>query len=851
MIIKVNYTVSDVYMSTSISPVYIKVVYSGTSTGGGGTWGTITGTLSNQTDLQAALDAKFDDPTGTTAQYLRGDGTLATFPTIPSITGLVPYTGATGAVNLGAFDLTVNSLTVGRGAASFVNNTVLGSQAGAAFTTAQTNVAIGEQALKVHSTGNANTAVGRYAMFSDVDGASNTALGASALVFLASGGNTGNTAIGVNGLGRLTTGSYNTWLGYTSAPGGILTSGSYNTIIGGQVNVGVATLNNNIILADGQGNIRFRDDASSTILSRLQGTGTRMVVSDANGALSTQAIPSVSGFVPYTGGTSDLNLGSYNLIANNVFTGFTSITASATQLVLTVTSAPEIVVTGSGGQTIKLPDATTLQNGATYRFNNNQSSGAILVNNNSNTLVASVPSGAYVDITLLSNSIAAGSWDRHDLAPANVSWSTNTFDYAGSITSATWNGNAVAVNRGGTGATTAGAALTNLGAQAALTLTTTGTSGAATLVGATLNIPQYSGGGGMAIGGAITSATAGSVLFAGASGVLAQDNANLFWDDTNNRLGIGTATPTTRLDVRANVNGVEGFTIGNSNTGTGAATTFQFGQTPTSAPYNAMFVTNYGSGWTGGGGAANSNRLTSGSGSTGGFDIVVDGLNASFRLFTRASDPATPKLQLFATGNLVLQNGGTFADAGYRLDVNGTARVSGNFTAGAFNGLTYVDSTNIFTISGSSSPEVKLWSSSNTGYVSFNFYNSANSIIGGIGYGNSGVASPYTNKFYISNSNSVPFSIIMNFTESARFFNSGNLLLQNGGTFTDAGYKLDVNGTARVVSKLSLGAGTTSNAQINLASSTAPTSPNNGDIWFDGTDLKMRIGGVTKTFTLI
>jgi hypothetical protein len=32
--------------------------------------------------------------------------------------------------------------------------------------------------------------------------------------------------------------------------------------------------------------------------------------------------------------------------------------------------------------------------------------------------------------------------------------------------------------------------------QQQLTLTTTGTSGAATLVGATLNIPQYTGGGG-------------------------------------------------------------------------------------------------------------------------------------------------------------------------------------------------------------------------------------------------------------------------------------------------------------------------------------------------------------------
>ncbi|KKQ01470.1 MAG: hypothetical protein US12_C0045G0007, partial [Parcubacteria group bacterium GW2011_GWA2_36_24] len=38
--------------------------------------------------------------------------------------------------------------------------------------------------------------------------------------------------------------------------------------------------------------------------------------------------------------------------------------------------------------------------------------------------------------------------------------------------------------------------------------------------------------------------TAGSVLFAGASGILQQDNANFFWDDTNNRLGIGTTAPT-------------------------------------------------------------------------------------------------------------------------------------------------------------------------------------------------------------------------------------------------------------------------------------------------------------------
>ncbi len=57
------------------------------------------------------------------------------------------------------------------------------------------------------------------------------------------------------------------------------------------------------------------------------------------------------------------------------------------------------------------------------------------------------------------------------------------------------------------------------------------------------------GGGSMAIGGSITSATAGSVLFAGPSGVLAQNNAQFFWDNTNNRLGIGTTEPKSQLHI--------------------------------------------------------------------------------------------------------------------------------------------------------------------------------------------------------------------------------------------------------------------------------------------------------------
>jgi len=47
---------------------------------------------------------------------------------------------------------------------------------------------------------------------------------------------------------------------------------------------------------------------------------------------------------------------------------------------------------------------------------------------------------------------------------------------------------------------------------------------------------------------ASTAWTPGSVIFAGAT-TFAQDNSNLFWDNTNKRLGIGTATPRFDLDV--------------------------------------------------------------------------------------------------------------------------------------------------------------------------------------------------------------------------------------------------------------------------------------------------------------
>lgn len=57
------------------------------------------------------------------------------------------------------------------------------------------------------------------------------------------------------------------------------------------------------------------------------------------------------------------------------------------------------------------------------------------------------------------------------------------------------------------------------------------------------HLPAAGGGGGMAIGGAITGgATPGAILFVGASGLLAQDAAGLSWDDTDNQLLLSGGT---------------------------------------------------------------------------------------------------------------------------------------------------------------------------------------------------------------------------------------------------------------------------------------------------------------------
>jgi hypothetical protein len=83
------------------------------------------------------------------------------------------------------------------------------------------------------------------------------------------------------------------------------------------------------------------------------------------------------------------------------------------------------------------------------------------------------------------------------------------------------------------------------GGGGTLTLTTTGTGGASTYVAGVLNIPVYQ----SALTNPVTgTGTATRVAFWDSASSVSS-SANLYWDDSNSRLGVGTATPGAPLQV--------------------------------------------------------------------------------------------------------------------------------------------------------------------------------------------------------------------------------------------------------------------------------------------------------------
>ena len=222
----------------------------------------------------------------------------------------------------------------------------------------------------------------------------------------------------------------------TSGGGGSVTSVSFT---GGLISVATPTTTPALTVAGTSGGIVYFNSASTWASSAVLTANALMIGGGAGAAPTTTTTG--TGVLTALGNTTNAASGivvkdaNGNTSTNFDFLGYSNVAAAGTTTTLTASTTPNWVVTGSGGQTYKLPDATTLPVGATFTFNNNQTSGTIVVQNNSSTTVVTVQSGAYVTVVLLTNGTAAGTWDYHANIPSSTSWSTNTLSTGAAITS--------------------------------------------------------------------------------------------------------------------------------------------------------------------------------------------------------------------------------------------------------------------------------------------------------------------------------------------------------------------------------------------------------------------------------
>jgi hypothetical protein len=331
----------------------------------------------------------------------------------------------------------------------------------------------------------------------------------------------------------------------------------------------------------------------------------------------------------------------------------------------------------------------------------------------------------------------------------------------------------------------------------------------------------------------ITSGTVGRVLFEGTGNVL-QEDAGLSWDNTNKRLSlVSTGDNLLNLTPQASGNAIvfnnnsyiKWGTIGYTR-GFSTATTF--------AVYNSAFT-----------------------------NILNIGTTAACYVNTGS--------------NFLI---GTTTDAGYKLDVNGTARVVGQTTlSGVGNtsatvALTTQNSDAVAMFAVRNDGAIRL-NSISTGTTIFPYASDENTLaIGGrnIAFssaittqGSRGVIAISGVSFTATIGSSISLGIYKGFaptsgTGTFEFTRIEGTINQTGGA-NGITRGLYINPTLTAVADFRaievargitiLGAATTAKASLRIPSGTAPTSPVDGDIWFDGTNIQMRIGGVTKTFTLL
>ena len=178
---------------------------------------------------------------------------------------------------------------------------------------------------------------------------------------------------------------------------------------------------------------------------------------------------------------------------------------------------------------------------------------------------------------------------------------------------------------------------------------------------------------------AITSRTVGRVLFEGTGNVV-QESANLFWDNTNGRLGVGTSSPTNAVDITQTGGGFLSF-----NRTAGASASISITNIRTGGGQGLVFDTASFSFRNG-----SSKNLILDGGRIG-VNTNDDALTASFNVKGTGATSATKNILFKNSANTDLftiwDDGAvgvkTSTNAGFAFDVNGTARVNNALTIGS------------------------------------------------------------------------------------------------------------------------------------------------------------------------
>ena len=237
---------------------------------------------------------------GTTGNILTSDGT--TWTSAAAVASGIPYTGATGAVDFGLFDLTVNEITLGKGSGNQSFNIALGVAAlSSASQSGNNDIGIGFVALQNNTTGENNTATGTYSLLNNTTGNDNTAAGINSLSNNSSGSNLTALGSGANvasdglinataiGAGAQVAASNTIQLGNT---------GVTNVITSGTLTAGAVTYPNIVPSADGQVLTANTDGSTSWTTASGGGSG-----------------------IPYTGATGAVDLGAHDLTVNTITVG--------------------------------------------------------------------------------------------------------------------------------------------------------------------------------------------------------------------------------------------------------------------------------------------------------------------------------------------------------------------------------------------------------------------------------------------------------------------------------------------------------------------------------------------------